>query len=84
MGKAEGPVDSDYSGRPLRRPAAEDLAGDSAPGNYVGAEIPPDDEIVFQGPDGRLYHRHFDRHHNPIWDRPVDPEIAKAIGWKVF
>ena len=80
MGKAEGPVDSDYSGCPLRRPAAEDLAGDSAPGNYVGDEL-PDGTLVFAGPDGRLYYRHFDDRHNPIWDRPIPAELAQAIGW---
>ena len=71
---ADGAVDSDYSGRPIRRPTAEDMAGVdmwTAPGDFVSAQL-ADGTFVNEGPDGRLYYQHFDGY-RPIWDRPVDP-----------
>ena len=84
MGNAKGAVDSDYSGSPLRRPTDEEVAGrdSGVPGNYVGDEL-PDGTLLFKGPDGRLYYRHFDARHNPVWDRPIPVELAQAIGWRL-
>ena len=73
MGKAqEGRIDSDYSGRPLRRPTREEVeAAEMSPGtgSYIGCDL-PDGRHALVGPGG-IYHEHF-VNGVQIWDRPVD------------
>ena len=84
MGKAKhaaGAVDSDYSGRPLGRPTAEEIASSSS-------TVPPEDAIVTTLPDGRLAIQGYDEADThgwylpdaegwPDYDQPVDPETGE-------
>ena len=75
MGEAK--VDGDYTGQPLDRPtrpvSEEDMW--NVPGNLTGTEIlDADATIALEGPDGKLYYRHFEGF-RPIWDRPVPEEL---------
>ena len=84
MGKqkgAEGAVDSDYSGRPVRRPTPEEIREEdqwAAPGDFICAPL-DDGTIVYEGPDRKLFYAHFEGY-RPIWDRPVDPKDYPE-GW---
>ena len=75
MGKEKAPVDSDYSGRPLDRPAPDDLDGTDwheFPIETEGIEY-PDGFYLVAGHDDRYYYP--GRNGWPDYERgPVDPD----------
>ena len=77
-------VASDYSGRPVRRPTADEVAAidwSDVPIDAIGVELPDGRTAVMgYGDDGDSYGFYLpDQDGGPDYDQPVDPDTGERI-----